>query len=63
MTTNEYDAIVVGGGHDGPVSPPSLAGAADGVCGILGLQAARAALKDARAERRSPRRLLAGRGR
>jgi phytoene dehydrogenase-like protein len=37
--------------------------AGGGVCGIPGLQASRAVLKDARARRRSPRRLLAGRGR
>ena len=37
--------------------------AGGGVCGIPGMQAARAALKDARAARRSPRRLLAGLGR
>jgi phytoene dehydrogenase-like protein len=37
--------------------------AGGGVCGIPGMQAARAALRDARAERRSPRRLLAGLGR
>ena len=37
--------------------------AGGGVCGIPGMQAARAALKDARAGRRSPRRLLAGLGR
>jgi phytoene dehydrogenase-like protein len=37
--------------------------AGGGVCGIPGMQAARAALGDARAARRSPRRLLAGRGR
>jgi phytoene dehydrogenase-like protein len=36
--------------------------AGGGVCGIPGLQASRAVLKDAKA-RRSPRRLLAGRGR
>ena len=34
--------------------------AGGGVCGIPGMQAARAILRDARAERRSPRRLLAG---
>jgi phytoene dehydrogenase-like protein len=37
--------------------------AGGGVCGIPGLQASRAVLKDARARRWSPRRLLAGRGR
>jgi phytoene dehydrogenase-like protein len=37
--------------------------AGGGVCGIPGLQASRAVLKDAKARRRSPRRLLAGRGR
>jgi phytoene dehydrogenase-like protein len=37
--------------------------AGGGVCGIPGLQASHAVLKDARARRRSPRRLLAGRGR
>ncbi|MGH3306060.1 MAG: phytoene desaturase family protein [Nocardioides sp.] len=37
--------------------------AGGGVCGIPGLQASRAALKDAKAQRRSPRRLLAGLGR
>jgi phytoene dehydrogenase-like protein len=37
--------------------------AGGGVCGIPGLQASRAALQDARAQRRSPRRLLAGLGR
>jgi phytoene dehydrogenase-like protein len=37
--------------------------AGGGVCGIPGLQASRAVLKDARAQRRSPRRLLAGLGR
>ena len=35
--------------------------AGGGVCGIPGLQASRAAIKDAKARRRSPRRLLAGR--
>jgi phytoene dehydrogenase-like protein len=34
-----------------------------GVCGIPGMQAAKAALRDAKAARRSPRRLLAGRRR
>ena len=34
--------------------------AGGGVCGIPGMQAARAALRDAQAARRSPRRLLAG---
>jgi phytoene dehydrogenase-like protein len=37
--------------------------AGGGVCGIPGLQASRAVLKDAKARRWSPRRLLAGRGR
>jgi phytoene dehydrogenase-like protein len=37
--------------------------AGGGVCGIPGMQAARAALRDARASRRSPRRLLARSGR
>lgn len=65
--TNTYDAIVVGGGHNGlvsaaytahrtPVDALSYASwathAGGGVCGIPGMQAARAA-------RRWPRRLLA----
>ncbi|GAA2149172.1 hypothetical protein GCM10009844_28500 [Nocardioides koreensis] len=37
--------------------------AGGGVCGIPGMQAARAVLRDARAERRPPRRLRAGLGR
>ena len=41
----------------------SAAHAGGGVCGIPGMQAARAVLKDARSERRSPRRLLAALGR
>jgi phytoene dehydrogenase-like protein len=37
--------------------------AGGGVCGIPGMQAARAALRDAKAARRSPRRMLARRPR
>ncbi|MGH3507431.1 MAG: FAD-binding protein [Nocardioidaceae bacterium] len=81
---NTYDAIVVGGGHNGLVAAAHLAKAGlravvhearrsnelydassathagGGVCGIPGMQAARAVLRDARGNRRSPRRWLTG---
>ena len=48
---------------DGLYYASSATHAGGGVCGIPGMQAARAALADARAARRSPRRLIGRRGR
>jgi len=48
---------------DGLYYASSATHAGGGVCGIPGMQAARAVLKDARAARRSPRRLLSTLGR
>src|SRR5262249_11467030 len=48
---------------DGLYYASSATHAGGGVCGIPGMQAAKAALGDARAARRSPRRLLAKLGR
>jgi phytoene dehydrogenase-like protein len=48
---------------DGLYYGSSATHAGGGVCGIPGMQAAKAALHDAKAARRSPRRLLAGRSR